>query len=81
MQLYIGDEEASVDRPDKELKGFEKVELEPGQTKTVRFDITAEMLSFWSDKTHGWTAEPGRFKAYVCASQTDVRGTAGFSLH
>lgn len=81
VQLYIGDEEASVDRPDKELKGFEKVELEPGQTKTVRFDITAEMLSFWSDKTHGWTAEPGRFKAYVCASQTDVRGTAGFSLH
>lgn len=81
VQLYIGDEEASVDRPDKELKGFEKVELEPGQTKTVRFDITAEMLSFWSDKTHGWTAESGRFKAYVCASQTDVRGTAGFSLH
>ena len=80
VQLYIGDEEASADRPRKELKDFAKVELQPGETKTVSFDITTEALQFWSDKTHSWTAEPGRFKAYVCASETDVRGTAEFTL-
>ena len=80
VQLYIGDEKASVDRPRKELKGFEKVELQPGETKDVSFEITPGALQFWSDKTHSWTAEPGRFKAYVCASETDVRGTATFSL-
>ena len=80
VQLYIGDEKASAERPRKELKDFAKVELQPGETKTVSFDITTEALQFWSDKTHSWTAEPGRFKAYVCASETDVRGTAKFTL-
>ena len=80
VQLYIGDDEASADRPRKELKDFAKVELQPGETKTVSFDITTEALQFWSDKTHSWTAEPGGFKAYVCASETDVRGTAEFTL-
>ena len=80
VQLYIGDEKASAERPRKELKDFAKVELQPGETKTVSFDITTEALQFWSDKTHSWTAEPGRFKAYVCASETDVRGTAEFTL-
>lgn len=80
VQLYIGDEKASAERPRKELKDFAKVELQPGETKTVSFDITTVALQFWSDKTHSWTAEPGRFKAYVCASETDVRGTAEFTL-
>lgn len=80
VQLYIGDEKASAERPRKELKDFAKVELQPGETKTVSFDITTEALQFWSDKTHSWTAEPGRFKVYVCASETDVRGTAEFTL-
>ena len=81
VQLYIGDEKASVERPRKELKDFEKVELQPGETKDVSFEITPEALQFWSDETHSWTAEPGRFKAYVCASETDVRGTATFNLN
>lgn len=80
VQLYIGDEKASIDRPNKELKGFDKVELEPGETKTVIFDIKPEALMFWSEHTHTWTVEPGQFKAYVCASETDVRGTATFEM-
>lgn len=80
VQLYIGDEKASVDRPHKELKGFDKVELEPGETKTVIFDIKPEALKFWSENTHTWTIEPGHFKAYVCASETDVRGSATFEM-
>lgn len=80
VQLYIGDGKSSVDRPAKELKGFEKVSLKPGETKSVVFEITPEALQFWSADTHGWKAEPGRFKAYVCASETDVRRTVEFEL-
>lgn len=76
VQLYIGDEKCSEDRPAKELKGFEKVSLQPGETKTVSFTVTPDDLKFWSEKTHGWTVEPGKFKVYIGASETDVRGTA-----
>lgn len=80
VQLYIGDDKCSVERPAKELKGFDKVSLEPGQTKTVAFDITAHDLQFYSEADHKWTAEPGAFTAYVCASSQDVRGKAAFTL-
>jgi beta-glucosidase len=80
VQLYIGDEKCSVERPAKELKGFSKVSLNPGETKTVSFEITPEDLQFFSEKTHSWTAEPGKFKAFVCASSEDVRGVAEFEL-
>lgn len=80
VQLYIGDEKCSVERPLKELKGFRKVALNPGETKTVTFDITPEDLQFFSEAQHKWVAEPGKFKAYVCASSEDVRGTSEFEL-
>jgi beta-glucosidase len=80
VQLYIGDEQCSIDRPVKELKGFDKVELNPGETKQVSFTITPDALKFYSEQQHAWVAEPGKFKAYVCASETDVRGTAEFEL-
>lgn len=80
VQLYIGDEKAAVERPRKELKGFEKVELSPGETKTVSFTVTADDLRYWSEATHSWTAEPGFFRAYLCSSSADVRGEARFEL-
>lgn len=80
VQLYIGDEISSEERPVKELKDFAKISLEPGETKTVTFDITPEALQFWSTEAHGFVAEPGKFKAYVCASETDVKGTVEFTL-
>lgn len=80
VQLYIGDDKATVERPAKELKNFCKVELAPGETKTVSFEITADDLSFYSEKKHDWVAEPGTFRAYICASETDVRGVAAFEL-
>lgn len=79
VQLYIGDEKSSVDRPKKELKDFAKVTLRPGETRTVTLRITEQDLKFWDEASHDWKAEPGRFKAYVCASAEDVRGTVGFS--
>lgn len=79
VQLYVGDEKCSVDRPKKELKNFTKVSLKPGETKTVSMDITRQDLKFWDEATHAWKAEPGKFKAYVCASAEDVRGTVVFN--
>ena len=80
VQLYIGDEKCTVDRPVKELKGFRKVSLSAGETKTVSFQITEKDLQFYDESAHAWKSEPGKFKAYVCASETDVRGVAEFEL-
>lgn len=78
VQLYIGDEKSSVPRPVKELKGFRKVELLPGEEKEVVFTITDDDLKFFDAAAHAWKAEPGKFKAYVAASATDVRATLTF---
>lgn len=80
VQLYISDKEASVMRPEKELKGFAKVELEPGQTKEVSFIIDAEALSFFDDKKHEWVAEQGEFEALVGAASDDIKGGVSFTL-
>lgn len=79
-QLYIADVASSVERPAKELKGFGKVMLQAGETKTVSFKITAKDLSFFSAEKHSWIAEPGKFNAIVAASAADVRGTIAFEL-
>lgn len=80
VQLYISDTEASVDRPVKELKGFEKVWLEPGQTKTVTFAIDKSSLSFYDESIHGWRAEKGEFKALIGAASDDIRAEISFEL-
>ena len=80
VQLYIGDDKCSVDRPVKELKGFQKIALAPGETKTVEFDITLKDLQFFDEATHAWKAEPGKFKAYIGASELDIRAIVPFTL-
>lgn len=80
VQLYISDEQCTVDRPEKELKGFTKLSLAAGETKTATFRITASDLRFYSEQDHAWKAEPGRFKAVVGSSSRDIRGTAAFEL-
>ena len=79
VQLYIGDDKCSVDRPAKELKGFRKIELQPGETKDVTFEITADDLSFFDEHAGQWRVEPGKFTAYFCASEADVRQKASFT--
>jgi beta-glucosidase len=79
-QLYIGDEKASVLRPVKELKAFTKVSLKPGETKTVSFKISVDDLKFYDEKTGQWTAEPGKFKAYIGSSSTDIKSVSTFTL-
>ncbi|MBQ4502342.1 MAG: glycoside hydrolase family 3 C-terminal domain-containing protein [Alistipes sp.] len=80
VQLYIADKEASVMRPEKELKGFAKVELAAGETKSVKFEIEKEALSFFDDKQHCWVAEPGEFEALIGAASDDIRTSVSFTL-
>lgn len=80
VQLYIRDDEASVDRPVKELKGFEKVHLLPGESKVVRFTVKAEDLSFFNADEHKWVAEPGTFTAHLASASDDIRTSVSFEL-
>ncbi len=78
VQLYIGDERCSVLRPLKELKGFRKVSLAPGEEREVRFSVTPEALRFFDADSHRWVVEPGKFRVYLAASAEDVRHTLRF---
>jgi len=80
VQLYISDKKSSLPRPVKELKGFSKVELAPGEEKTVTFTINKEALSFYDDKKGEWIAESGQFEAIIAASAADIKGKVGFEL-
>ena len=80
IQLYISDLKSSLPRPVKELKGFSKVKLAPGETREVTFTIGKEALSFFDDTRHEWVAEPGKFEAWIGASSTDIRNKVAFKL-
>lgn len=79
VQLYIADTEASVPRPVKELKGFEKIYLQPGEKRQVKFNIGLEDLSFFDAASHAWVAEPGEFKALLGTSSADIRAEIPFN--
>ena len=80
VQMYIGDRKSSLPRPLKELKGFCKVSLAPGESKVVSFVIDREALSFFDQDRHEWVAEPGRFDVYLASASDDVRGKVSFEL-
>jgi len=73
VQLYIHDGHSKIDRPVHELKGFERVELQPGETKTVEFTIDRAALSYWSPEKRTWVADPGEFEVQIAASPRDIR--------
>lgn len=70
VQLYVNDEVASVTRPVKELKAFQKIALIPGESKRVQFTLTPEQLKFYNLEMK-WTIEPGTFKVYVGPSSSE----------
>lgn len=80
VQLYISDKKSSLPRPVKELKGFRKVKLAPGEEREVSFTVDKEALSFFDDAKHAWIAEPGKFEAVIAASAADIRGVVPFEL-
>lgn len=72
-QVYVHDVESSVERPAKELKGFRKVMLQPGQSTTVTVPLNTDSLSFYDVNRKRWTAEPGEFEILVGSSSADIR--------
>jgi beta-glucosidase len=80
VQLYISDLEASVERPVKELKAFQKVFLQPGETQQVSLTIDKGALSFYDEANSQWKAEPGAFEALVGTASDKIVSRCSFTL-
>lgn len=80
VELYVRDEKSTVFRPEKELKGFDKIELAPGETKEARFIISVRDLSFYDERQGCWIAEPGKFEALIGSSSDNIKAKAVFEL-
>ena len=80
VQLYVHQVRSSADRPPKELKGFRRVVLAPGETETVSFTLDRAALSFYSTAKKDWVAEPGAFEVLVGSSSRDIRLKGSFEL-
>jgi beta-glucosidase len=76
VQLYIRDEKASLERPSKELKGFQKIYLEPNESRKLSFEINVRDLAFYDPARDSWVAEPGRFEVLIGSSSEDIRASA-----
>ena len=79
VQLYLRDKTASLVRPVKELKDFQKINLKAGETKSVKFIIDKEKLSFYNQNLE-WQAEPGEFDLMIGSSSADIRLKDSFEL-
>ena len=80
VQGYVSVSNSQIDRPNKELKKFDKVFLEPGETKKVQFELSERDLSFWSIETQTWQVEPAEYIFEVGASANDIRETTSVWL-
>lgn len=73
VELYVHDGHSKIDRPVRELKGFQRVELKAGEIKPVQFTLGRDALSYWSPAKKEWVAEPGTFEVQVGSSSRDIR--------
>jgi beta-glucosidase len=80
VQLYVQFPKSAVERPIKELKGFQRISLKPGETRTVQIPIKAESLAWWNEKKNGWDLEPGPVNVLVGASSADIRLRAAINI-
>ena len=80
VQVYVRDRKATVIRPPKELKGFVKVSLRPGETKTVTVPLDFRAFAFYHVEHHTWVAEDGEFDILIGASSADIRCTLNATL-
>jgi len=79
-QLYVSDPSAKADRPERELKGFEKVRLAAGQTQHVTISLDARAFSYWSESAHKWTIDPGKFVIHVGDSSENTPLSADINI-
>ena len=80
-QLYVSDPSAQVDRPERELKGFAKVRLDPGETHNVTISLDARSFSYWDKPAQEWIVDPGKFVIRVGDSSENTPLTADINLH
>jgi beta-glucosidase len=80
-QLYVSDPSTKTVRPERELKGFEKVRLAPGETKHVTLNLDARAFSYWDEAAHKWTIDPGRFVILVGDSSENTPLHADVTLN
>ena len=80
VELYVHDGHSKIDRPVHELKAFSRVELKPGETKTVQLTLDRAALSYWNPATKMWQADPGTFEIQAGASSRDIRLRAPLAL-
>lgn len=80
VQLYTAELAPRLPRPVKELKGFEKVNLQPGETKEVRFIVLASEIGYFDPEIHTWRTDCGKYEAYIAASCADIRATVSFEV-
>ncbi len=73
VQLYVGDVQSTLARPDRELRAFTKLELAPGETRTARFVLDDRAFEHWDPAAHAWRLEPGEFELCAGASSRDLR--------
>jgi beta-glucosidase len=79
-QVYVSDPHAHVPRPVKELKGFSRVYLNPGETRHLTVTLDSRAFSYYDDKNHRWTAEPGEFDVLVGRSAAQIELTGKLTL-
>ncbi|HZU00672.1 MAG TPA: glycoside hydrolase family 3 C-terminal domain-containing protein, partial [Ktedonobacteraceae bacterium] len=80
VQVYVRDVQARLQRPEKELKAFSKVHLQPGERKTVTLSLARDALAYYDDLAREWIAEAGEFEVLVGTSSQDIRARATFIL-
>ena len=80
VQIYVHDQQSTLSRPQKELKGFAKVELQPGETKTVSISLDFRAFAFYHPEYKQWITESGDFDILIAASATDIRHTLTATL-
>lgn len=79
-QLYIGLPDSSLWTPPKQLRGFQKVELQPRQSQSVKFEVTRRDMSYWDVLTQKWVLPSGTFRVYVGSSSRDIRQQGTFTV-
>jgi beta-glucosidase len=73
VQLYVRHTASKVTRPKRDLRGFKRLTLKPGETRTVSFPLSARSLAYWDEGTHGWIVENAPVSLEVGASSADIR--------
>ena len=72
VQLYVSQKNGQSHRPPKELKGFQKIMLKPGESRNVEFELNRDAFKYWDIETDGWRINPGEFEILVGSSSMDI---------